>query len=290
MNLVDEQNGVRLAAESFEHLLNALLEVAAITRARQQRPEVERVHFGALQHVGDLACLDPKRKTLGQRRLADARLAHQQRIVLPAPAENLDHPLELEGAANQRIDLPSRRTRDQVRGELVQRIRRCRHAALRPITLRRRRLALSTVRDDPQQRETSDSVPSQEVRRVALFLLKHEDQETPRIHMLGTRDRSVHDSLLNDTIEANRRFGLGGGRRRHRREGLGQHFVHLPSQHVEIHATHRQHLPPVRFIGDGAQQVLERHRVVAVLGRQAEGTLDRLQRFGRERNRRLRHY
>src|ERR1700683_107749 len=42
----------------------------------------------------------------GDRRLADAGLADQQRIVLLAPAQDLDRALHLGLAADQRIDLP----------------------------------------------------------------------------------------------------------------------------------------------------------------------------------------
>ena len=100
----------------------------------------------------------------------------------------------------------------------------------------------------------------------------------------------MNDRLLDHTIKAHRRLGFGGAWRRYWRKGLDQHIVHLPSQRVEIDAAHHQHLPPVRFIGDGAQQVLEGHRIMVVLGRQAEGALNRLQCFRRERNRRLGHY
>src|SRR6185503_6608115 len=36
MNLIDEQNRVRLLLEAFEHLLDALFEIAAIPRPREQ--------------------------------------------------------------------------------------------------------------------------------------------------------------------------------------------------------------------------------------------------------------
>ena len=93
-------------AEPLEHLLHALLEVAAIARAGEQRAEVERVDLRVLEHIGHVALVDAQRQTLGERRLADARLADEQRVVLPPPAQHLDHPLELERAADQRIDLP----------------------------------------------------------------------------------------------------------------------------------------------------------------------------------------
>ena len=291
MNLVDEQDGVRLTAEPFEHLLHALLEVAAIARARDERPEIERVHLGALQHVWNVAGMNPQCQAFGQRSLADAGLAHQQRIVLAAPAEDLDHPRELDTAADERIDLPRRRARDEISGVRVQRIHGRGHSGLRVNTrLRGRRVALPAMGNDPQQRETIDSLTPQEVRRMTLLLLEHKDQETARVDMLGARYRRVDDRLLYHAIQAERRLGLGRAGRRHGRKRLGQHLVHLPPQHVEVHAAHRQHLPSVGFVGDGPEQVLERHRVMTAFGREVEGALDRLERLRRERNMRIRHY
>ena len=57
-----------------------------------------------LQHLGHLAADDPPRQALGQRRLADAGIADEQRVVLVAPAEDLDGPLDLRLASDQRID------------------------------------------------------------------------------------------------------------------------------------------------------------------------------------------
>jgi hypothetical protein len=86
---------VRLLGQPIEHLLHPLLEVAAVARAGYQRSEIERVDGGRLQHVRHLALLNPQRQPLGQRGLSHSGFAHEQRVVLPPPAEHLHHPLEL---------------------------------------------------------------------------------------------------------------------------------------------------------------------------------------------------
>src|SRR5690606_15849913 len=48
-------------------------------------------------------------EALGDRRLADARIAHVKRVILGAAAEDLDRPLDLVVPADQRIDLSGRR-------------------------------------------------------------------------------------------------------------------------------------------------------------------------------------
>ena len=122
MDLVDEEDRVRLLLEPLQHLLDTLLEVAAISRPREQRAEIERVHLRVAQRFGHLAFVDAQRQAFSQCGLADAWLADEQRIVLPPAAEHLNHPLELERAADERIDLPGRRACDEIRGVRVERI------------------------------------------------------------------------------------------------------------------------------------------------------------------------
>jgi hypothetical protein len=86
MNLVDEQDGVVLLLEAVEDLLDALFEIAAIPCAGNQRTEIQCVDLGGLQHVGHVPLLDAQRQPFGERRLADAGLTHEQRIVLATPA------------------------------------------------------------------------------------------------------------------------------------------------------------------------------------------------------------
>ena len=96
-----------------EHLLDALLEVAAVARAGDQRAEVERVDLRAASARRHGVLGDAQRQPLGQRRLPHSGLADQQRIVLPPPAQHLDDAVELEAAADQRIDLSASRLLDQ---------------------------------------------------------------------------------------------------------------------------------------------------------------------------------
>jgi hypothetical protein len=95
-------------SSSLTTCLQPLLEVAAIARAGQQRAHVERVDGGAGQHLRHVALDDLARQALGDRGLADAGIADQQRVVLGAAAQDLDGALDLAVAADQRIDLAVR--------------------------------------------------------------------------------------------------------------------------------------------------------------------------------------
>ena len=93
------------SASCFSTRLQALLEIAAILGAGEQRAHVERIDLVFAQELGHFALVDAAREALGDRGLADAGLADQQRIVLAPAAQHLDHALELERAADQRIGL-----------------------------------------------------------------------------------------------------------------------------------------------------------------------------------------
>ena len=105
MDFVDEENGVRLRLQLRHHGLQALLEVAAIAGAGQQGAHVEAVDSGAFQHLRHFAAHDAPRQALGDRGLADPGLADIERVVLGAPAQNLDRAIDFLAAADQRIDL-----------------------------------------------------------------------------------------------------------------------------------------------------------------------------------------
>ncbi len=87
-----------------QHALQALLEVAAVLGAGDQRAHVEREDRAVGEHVRDLVLDDQPRQALGDRGLADAGLADVQRVVLAPPAQDLDRALDLELAADQRVD------------------------------------------------------------------------------------------------------------------------------------------------------------------------------------------
>ncbi len=69
-----------------------------------------------LSPSGHVAVRDPLRQPLGDRRLADARLADQHRIVLRAAREHLDHPADLLVPPDHRVELAlARRVREVAR-------------------------------------------------------------------------------------------------------------------------------------------------------------------------------
>ena len=88
-----------------QHDLQAVLELAAVLRAGDQRADVERDHAAVAQRLGHVAGDDPLGEALDDRRLAHAGLADQDRVVLRAPGEHLDHAADLVVAADDRVEL-----------------------------------------------------------------------------------------------------------------------------------------------------------------------------------------
>ena len=105
VQLVDEQDDVAARADLLQHLLEALLEVAAVARARDERAEVEGVELLALQRLGDVAADDVGGEALDDRGLADAGLTDQHRVVLRAARQHLHDPLDLLLATDDGIEL-----------------------------------------------------------------------------------------------------------------------------------------------------------------------------------------
>ena len=105
VQLVDEEDGVVRAAQLLDDLLEALLELAAVLGAGDQRADVEGQDALVEERLRDVAGDDALGQTLGDGGLADAGLADEGRVVLRAPREDLDDPLDLLLASDDGIEL-----------------------------------------------------------------------------------------------------------------------------------------------------------------------------------------
>ena len=123
VHLVDEQDDLAGGLlHLVEHALQALLELAAIFRAGDQRAHVERQQALVLDAVGHVAVGDAQREAFGDGGLADARLADQHRIVLGPAGEHLDRAADFLVAADDRVELAFARRRGEVARIFLQRV------------------------------------------------------------------------------------------------------------------------------------------------------------------------
>src|ERR687894_519370 len=122
VELVDEQDDVAALGDLLHHLLQALLELAAVLRTGDQGGQIQRVDLLALEQLGDVGVGDPLREALDDGGLADAGLAHEHGVVLRAAREDLHDPLDLRLATDDRVELAVGGELGEVAAELVEQL------------------------------------------------------------------------------------------------------------------------------------------------------------------------
>ena len=123
VQLVDERDDLaRRVLDVVEDGLEPLLELAAVLGARDHRTEVQRDDGLVAQALRHVAGDDALGQALDDRRLADAGLADQHRVVLGAPGQHLHDATNLVVAPDDRVELAFAGARGQVGGVLLQRL------------------------------------------------------------------------------------------------------------------------------------------------------------------------
>ena len=192
VDLVDEQDRLRIVDELLQHRLQALFEIAAVLRTGEQRAHVERIDREFPEHLRHVAFDHATREPFGDRGLAHARLADQERVVLSPAAEHLDHAFQLQLAADQRVDLAGLGQMVEVHRVGVERP----GGLLLSVALFLGRLLLlvllrrglgDAVRDVVHNIETRHAALVQEIDRVRLLLAEDRHQHVRAGHFLLAR-------------------------------------------------------------------------------------------------------
>ncbi len=220
--------------------------------------------------LGDVALVDAARQALGDRGLADAGLADQQRIVLAAAAQDLDHALELVLAADQRIDLAGLGQMVEVDRVGVERAGGLLLAVavfLRRFLLVRLLLRVlgDAVRDVVDDVEPRHAALVQEIDRVRFLLAEDRDQHVGAGDFLLARRLHVQDRALDDALESLRRLGVRVRVRRQARRVLVDEVGQDAAQLLEIDAAGLEHLGGGRIVQHREQQVLDGDELVLLL-------------------------
>ncbi len=123
VQLVDEEDDLALGlGDLAQHGLQAVLELAAILRARDHAADVEAHDAAVLQRLGHVAGHDALGQALDDGGLADARLADQHGVVLGAAREHLHHAADLLVAPDHGVELAAARHVGEVAAELLERL------------------------------------------------------------------------------------------------------------------------------------------------------------------------
>jgi hypothetical protein len=290
VDLVDEQDSVGVVLQLLDHLLDPLFEVAAVAGAGQQRPHVQREHGRAGQHVGHVVIDDLAGQALGDGGLADAGVADQQRIVLGAPAKDLDAALDLAGAANERIDLPGAGLLIEVDAIGFQRLAAGLHRRLLVVigaldgpALRGARLLGDAVGDEVDRVVAAHLLLLQEVGGVAFALGEDGDQHIGAGDVLLAGRLDVDHRALDNALEPCCRLGVLAVIDDDRGE-LGVEIVHealLQRAHVDVAGVH--HRRGVLVVDQGEQQVLGRGVFVLSIVGELNRPMKRIFEVARER-------
>ena len=123
VNFVDEKDYIPAITEFLDEFAHPLLELAPVLGARDEVTHVKLHYSLALQYLGDIAGNNLLGQALHDRRLADAGVSYQHRVILGPPREDLDEPLDLLGPADDGIEFVSLGHLRQGYPQLVQRRR-----------------------------------------------------------------------------------------------------------------------------------------------------------------------
>ena len=259
VELVDEEDRVVRVAQLLDDLLEPLLELAAVLGAGHERPDVEGQDALVEQRLGDVAGDDAVGEALGDRGLADARLADQGRVVLGPSRQDLDDPLDLLLSADDGIQLSCTGGVGQVDAELVDG-----RGLARPLGLGRRAggralrqdaddLVADLVEVDAERLEDTGGDP--------LALADEAEEQVLRADVVVTEAAGLVDGQLDDPLGARGEPDLADDRavttaddELDRRPDLGQLDVHV-LEDARRHAL---------ALADEAQEQMLRADVVVV--------------------------
>ena len=120
VNLIDEEDDVLRLDDIIHHILQALLKLTAVLRARDECRHRQRHNVLVLQQEGHLSGGNAPCQSLGDGRLADPRLTKQEWIVLRPPCQNLNHAINLRRTANHGVKTSCPGRCGQIRAKLFQ--------------------------------------------------------------------------------------------------------------------------------------------------------------------------
>ncbi|MNI28450.1 hypothetical protein D3C73_822270 [compost metagenome] len=273
VDLVDEQHRIGHLLQRGQHTLQTLFEVATVFGASHQRAQVERIDDRIGQHVRHRAFHDASGQAFGNRGLADAGLAHVQRVVLAAAAQDLDGAFDFVGTADQRVDATGAGLFVEVAGELGQGI--ALGLALAPFHAalalgRGRLLAFLTQLGDAVGQiidhiQPGDVLLVEVIDGVGVLFAEDGDQHVGAGDLLLAGGLHVVHGPLQHALETQGRLGIAAvifGQAGH---GGLDGLLQLLAQAVGIGTTGLQYGLGGRVVEQCQQQVFDRHELMSGL-------------------------
>ena len=120
MYFIYEEDNLSVAVHDFfDHSLETFLKFALILGARDKRTHVKGEDLAVLEVLRHLSVDDLCGDAFGNCRLSHTRLTYENRIVLRAPAQNLQHAADLLISTDHRIEFSVCRSLIEVYGILA---------------------------------------------------------------------------------------------------------------------------------------------------------------------------
>ncbi len=263
MDLVNEQDRAFQAFELLYDGFQALLEIAAIARAGDERAHVERIDDVAAQNLRHFALDDLAREAFGDGGLADAGIADEQRIVLLAAAKDLDRALDLALAPDQRIDAAGLRLFVQIHaigfeclGALLDGLFAVLVlvGAFHRLRLAHARALGDAVTDVTDRIEPRHVLLLQEVDGVALALREQRDQHIGARHLVAAGILHMQHRALDDAVEPGRGLGVLAILDNQRHQLFIDVFLQDMAQRIGIHVAGLHHLRGIGVVQQGEKE------------------------------------
>ena len=269
MNFVDEQNGVGVIHQLFQHCFQTLLKITAIFCARKQRAHVERIHLRLGEDVGDLAVNHTLGQTFGNRSFTDTSFTDQQWIIFTTTAKYLDHALDFVVAPDQGINLA-------VDGHLVQVQRKALQRATRLLAFRALGFSFfflpaggrdfgNAVRNEIHHVQPRHALLMKEINRVRIFFAVNRHQHIRTGDFFFTGRLHVQNRALDDALKTKCGLGIDLAIARNDGRVLLDKFGERFFQFVDFCRAGLQHFLRRWIFQQGEQQMLDRDELVALL-------------------------
>ena len=287
VDLIDEEDRAGVVLDLLHHRLEALLEVAAVAGAGQKGAHVEGKDGGAAQDLRHVAVDNLAGEALGDGGLADAGVAHEQRVVLLAPAQHLDGAHHLGLAPDQRVDAADLGLLVEVDAVGVERVLRLLLAVLAALAVLvlvhpahvlgvgHARPLGDAVRDVLHRLEAGHLLLLQEEGGVALALGEDGDQHVGARDLLAPGGLHVHHRAMDHALKSG--GGLGLARSLHEQGGelVVEVLGDAAPQLVDVDRAGLHDGRCVAVIEQREQEVLERGVLVMALVGVLQGAMQR---------------
>ena len=293
VNFVDEQHGLFLLAQFLDDGFQALLKIATVFGAGQQRAHVQHVDLRVLQDFGHAVFHNHPRQPFGNGRFAHTGFAHQQRVVFAATAQNLDDALNFLIAPDERVNPPLARLFVQILCVQFQRafallafrlsrgfaalFARAQRAARARLTRDRLRagaggvltgfLGRDAVRKIVGHVQPGNVLLAQEKDGVRFLFTKNRRQHVGTIDFLAPGRLRVQHRALNDALKTQRGQCVGIGCLGKTRHMCVDKVGQIAPQTVKIQIAGAQHRRRRGVIQQGQQEVFDGNQFVTLLAR-----------------------